>query len=203
MGLDTEIHQNVQGNHKQISNTGKLKHIAFRLFKVACTNALPYHRDTIPSPIACAGTKTRELALLANCIRRDACRTKSGNQAGRQDLADLEHAILQPGGNSNAENVFHHIKIGLPMHPMFNIDQVLLVSQQVKYEYRRQHSGYQGSQSGAGHSHLKPKNQQGVSANVDNIHHQRRVHGDFGIAHAAKKRRARIIDGDEPIGKGI
>ena len=49
-------------------------------------------------------------------------------------------------------------------------------------------------------AHIKAKDKQSVTADVDTVHHDGNDHRDAGVAHCAEQRCSGIVQGDEWVG---
>jgi len=61
-------------------------------------------------------------------------------------------------------------------------------------------TGNQGGKGSTGGSHIKAKDKQSVTADVDTVHHDGNDHRDAGVAHCAEQRCSGIVQGDEWVG---
>ena len=122
--------------------------------------------------------------------------------AAQSNLHQLEDAVFQSVGNGDVQNAFHQAAI-VPENPFAAVYNRILLSEAQPGNH---HSGEgAGNQGGVGNTcHPCPQDEYAdhISNHIDDIGRYGQVHGDAGLANAAKQCGTGIVDGQGRIGIG-
>ena len=171
--------------------------------------ALPYdgHRRQVDGR---GGDQNDALQRVHDGIGGDGGGGKGGNQAGHQQLADIERRAFQTAGNADAQDTAEHLPLGAQVAEGAQPHPAVGAQQPDHHDGGAQHPGGQGSQPRAQHLQPEAVDQHGVADKIEDISGGGGGHGKAGIALRAEYRRADIVkrqkgiaeDRDGEIGAG-
>ena len=128
-------------------------------------------------------------------ICRDRGGSHGGNHAEHQDLAELEHAVLQAVGHRDIKNSLNQNRIEAETDLSAEID----VPGRIEHHHQNHNgahvTGYGGGNCGPGHAPFQPVDADSISDQVDRIDQKGNPHGDARVIHGAEYGRAGIING--------
>ena len=162
--------QDIQNPKECVGSCDQLLCIASRLLIISCSDTLTNH--------GCHGKSHRrsrhESKLFHGhctgiCCNR--CCSKSGNHALGQQLSDLEHTVFQRLRNTDGKDLFQHLLIPSDQEPLCTVDLVFFLMQQYKNHNTGKCSGNQSGKCHACNSHAKAENKNGISDDVQRVHH--------------------------------
>ena len=105
----------------------------------------------------------------------------------------MKHAVFQPVGNPLAEDTADHGSIGFGVHGANQVDGGRAVEQQPYHDARPQHTRQKRGRTCTRDLHVQAIDEQGVSADVKDVHHQRGIHAGLAVVHGTQQRRSAVI----------
>ena len=137
-----------------------------------------------------------ELAGIIDGLFAVAC-AKGGDHAHHQDASGLEQAVLKGRRDADAEDAFGHA--GVQSGGFGHIQRLTLLVALAQNQHGRHHTGDDAGPCNAVHAHLQPEDAHRVAHDVDDVHQDADLHGNFRVAHAAVERRAAVIKRQERV----
>ena len=122
---------------------------------------------------------------------------EGGDHAHHQNASSFEQAVLKGGRDADAQNALCHLCIqpGGLWHRDGIALLVALAQDKGRCHHTRQHAG----PCNTVYAHFKSEDAHCVAHNVDHVHQKADLHGDLGVAHAAEKGRARVVQRESPL----
>lgn len=134
------------------------------------------------------------------------CRNGGGaqraGQAGDRQLADLEHAVLDAGGNADFQNALDEVEVRLQVGEVVDAQRTVRLLQQEHHGEAGDHPAHEAGGGRTHHAHAEPVDQDGVAANVHHVHHQAGKHTDLTVALGAEQSRTGVVHADKGIAQG-
>ena len=135
-------------------------------------------------------------------IGGDGIRAERRYEAQNEYLAELEHAVLKPVRDADAQYLFDEPPVGTVTQRLFYMQRPLLIHQQRHDEHRSHDTGHERRNRDAFRPPVEAVDQHGVSCHVDNVHHDGDLHGHFGIAHGPEDCCSAVVQCHERDGGG-
>ena len=134
------------------------------------------------------------------------CRNGGGaqraGQAGDRQLADLEHAVLDAGGNADLQDALDEVEVRLQVGEVVDAQRTVRLLQQEHHGEAGDHPAHEAGGGRTHHAHAEPVDQDGVAANVHHVHHQAGKHTDLAVALGAEQSRTGVVHANKRIAQG-
>ena len=186
----------VEDAHGNVGPPCELAGIIDGLFAVACAHTAAHHRDHGKAN-GLAGDAAHTVEVVGHGVGRDLHGAKGGDHAHHQDASGLEQAVLKGRRNADAEDAFGHA--GVQSGGFGHIQRLTLLVALAQNQHGRHHTGDDAGPCDAVHAHLQPEDAHRVAHDVDDVHQDADLHGNFRVAHAAVERRAAVIKRQERV----
>ena len=88
------------------------------------------------------------------------------------------------------------------MQQVVDVDAVAVLADEPGHEHRPGQPGEEGAEAGARHADVGAVDEDGVEADVDDVHQEGGQHGYLAVAHGAEEGSAGIVDGKQRVRDG-
>ena len=171
------------------------------LFFVSCAKAAADDGDHGKAHGA-AGNVGNAADGVGHRVGRNGGGAQGGSQAADAQLANLEHAVLQTGGNANAKDAADQVAVRLHIRNMADAERVFNLLLLPEHPRCGKHAPQQGGQRSAQYPHAQPINEQGVEADIDDVHDQAGQHGNAAVALRTEQSGPGVVKPDKGVGDG-
>lgn len=125
--------------------------------------------------------------------------TQGAGQAGHRQLADLEHAVLNAGRDAHSQDALDEPAVGPESGKTLYAEHTAGLLQQEKHRDAGNGAGDQAGEGRAQHAHPEAKDEDGVAADVDNVHHQAGHHAHLAVALRPEQCRTGVVQANERV----
>ena len=184
-GTAEQDNDGAEGNDGAVGNGQQPQGVFLGLLFLLRTDAAA-HNDDHGGADGAAGNILQGGDGQCGGVGGDLCRTEGGDEALGQHTAQLEHAVFQSVGDTDAADAADQVAVGPDLPQGCHVEGVLPVVQQAQQQDAAAGTGQQRTQCRTGHAHVQSVDEEGVGCDVDNVHHHRGQHGDTGITHGGE-----------------
>ena len=196
---DKEQDESVQDAHDEVGPAQQLFCVVDCLLVVACADAPAYDRYHRKAD-GLARDAAHTVEVVGDGVGGDLDGAEGGDHADHDDAARLEQAVLKRRGHTDAEDAFCHA--GVEADGLGHREGVALLVAAPQNERRRNDTGNDAGPCHAIDAHLEAEDADRISHDVDDVHQDADLHRDLGVAHAAEKGRARVVQREEGVAQG-
>ena len=171
------------------------------LLFLACTEALAHHREHRHADGA--GRDVQEGAGgVGHGIGRDGGGAEGAGEAGHRQFADLEHPVLDARRDAHPQDAPDELSVRLQGRQAGDAEHTTRLLEQEEDGTAGHRAGDEAGQRRAHDAHLEAKDEDGIAADVDDIHHKAGHHADLAVALRPEEGRACVIQADERVAQG-
>lgn len=109
----------------------------------------------------------------------------------------MEETAFDSARDADFEYVFYRMAVESIAERPADVELVFWIAQHTDDDKCAQNSGYEGRYSDTFDPHVNDENQNGITADIDDIHADGNLHGYRRIAHHSKQSRSGVIQRDK------